>query len=433
MPGGGLSYPSCRRSAWGSCASASRCLTMPSWRSTGCAPPSHATHPLTNSHAGRLVSASAALRARGCHSPLLAGRGGVQAALMQLWEAAFPEHAFPKGIRSAQWKQMGWQGEDPATDFRQATQLARRLPPATPSLLGTPCSAEGTCPNSTRHSSRRPPQHQPSTHRRPSRACRGGGFLALESLLFLARSEPESFSLLMHKRQGVRSEYEYPFAVAGVNVAFMLTGKPRRQQPQAAAGAAAALTCRVWRYGQPCGALATPGRRLSSTLCKPTAPAAAQTRWTFDTRAGCPSPRPAALFWPCLPSPTVVRREGGQPGCQAHSSAAAAWVGSSSQGPVPPPAASHALPAPLPHPCAPPTQRLRRCGWPASCCWTGYGWRPGPRTWSSHRSSGETSGGNTGRSRSSPGPPCAEQQPRPRPAGRSRGGCTACWSGGAGR
>ena len=51
---------------------------------------------------------------------------------MQLWESAFPEHAFPKGIRSAQWKQMGWQGEDPATDFRQATQLARHLPPATP-------------------------------------------------------------------------------------------------------------------------------------------------------------------------------------------------------------------------------------------------------------------------------------------------------------
>lgn len=31
-----------------------------------------------------------------------------------------------------------------------------------------------------------------------------------------------SFQMLLHKSEGRRAEWEYPFAVAGVNVSFML-------------------------------------------------------------------------------------------------------------------------------------------------------------------------------------------------------------------
>jgi ELMO/CED-12 family len=32
----------------------------------------------------------------------------------------------------------------------------------------------------------------------------------------------ESFQKLLHKQEGTRAEWEYPFAVAGVNISFML-------------------------------------------------------------------------------------------------------------------------------------------------------------------------------------------------------------------
>lgn len=41
-------------------------------------------------------------------------------------------------------------------------------------------------------------------------AClsRGAGFLSLETLLHLAQSRQQDFLALMHKRQGVRSDWE---------------------------------------------------------------------------------------------------------------------------------------------------------------------------------------------------------------------------------
>lgn len=41
-----------------------------------------------------------------------------QEALRALWNAAFPEEEL-RGLISEQWKDMGWQGKDPSTDFRQ--------------------------------------------------------------------------------------------------------------------------------------------------------------------------------------------------------------------------------------------------------------------------------------------------------------------------
>ncbi|KAJ7518967.1 hypothetical protein O6H91_20G017200 [Diphasiastrum complanatum] len=91
-----------------------------------------------------------------------------QEALIALWQAAFPDRTF-RGLVSEQWKDMGWQGTDPSTDFR------------------------------------------------------GGGYVSLENLLFFAKHFPQSFHRLLHKEEGKRAAWEYPFAVAGINISFMLT------------------------------------------------------------------------------------------------------------------------------------------------------------------------------------------------------------------
>ncbi|XP_034225324.1 ELMO domain-containing protein A isoform X2 [Prunus dulcis] len=90
-----------------------------------------------------------------------------QDALLQLWRLAYPDKELPP-LKSELWKQMGWQGSDPSTDFR------------------------------------------------------GGGFISLENLIFFAQQYPESFQRLLHKQDGTRAEWEYPFAVAGINISFVL-------------------------------------------------------------------------------------------------------------------------------------------------------------------------------------------------------------------
>ncbi|KAF8391380.1 hypothetical protein HHK36_023684 [Tetracentron sinense] len=103
-----------------------------------------------------------------------------QEALRALWRAAFPDIDL-KGLISEQWKDMGWQGPNPSTDFR------------------------------------------------------GCGFVSLENLLFFARTYPNDlllivlkfkmkacFHRLLFKQGGKRATWEYPFAVAGINVSFML-------------------------------------------------------------------------------------------------------------------------------------------------------------------------------------------------------------------
>ncbi|KAJ8622405.1 hypothetical protein MRB53_030934 [Persea americana] len=90
-----------------------------------------------------------------------------QEALKSLWRAAFPDTDL-SGLISEQWKDMGWQGPNPSTDFR------------------------------------------------------GCGFISLENLLFFARTYPASFQRLLFKQEGTRAAWEYPFAVAGINISFML-------------------------------------------------------------------------------------------------------------------------------------------------------------------------------------------------------------------
>lgn len=90
-----------------------------------------------------------------------------QEALRELWTVSFP-HRELMDLVSEQWKDMGWQGKDPSTDFR------------------------------------------------------GGGFVSLQNLLFFAKEYPKSYQRLLHKEQGHRATWEYPFAVAGINISFML-------------------------------------------------------------------------------------------------------------------------------------------------------------------------------------------------------------------
>ncbi|RRT51180.1 hypothetical protein BHE74_00054808, partial [Ensete ventricosum] len=52
---------------------------------------------------------------------------------------------------------------------------------------------------------------------------RGCGFVSLENLLFFARTHPVSFQRILFKQEGMRAIWEYPFAVAGINISFMLT------------------------------------------------------------------------------------------------------------------------------------------------------------------------------------------------------------------
>uniref|UniRef100_A0A6N2MR05 ELMO domain-containing protein n=1 Tax=Salix viminalis TaxID=40686 RepID=A0A6N2MR05_SALVM len=96
-----------------------------------------------------------------------ASRPDHQDALRALWSATYPDQEL-HGLISDQWKEMGWQGRDPSTDFR------------------------------------------------------GAGFISLENLLFFAKTFTTSFQHLLKKQEGKRSAWEYPFAVAGVNVTFMI-------------------------------------------------------------------------------------------------------------------------------------------------------------------------------------------------------------------
>eukprot|EP00191_Tetraselmis_sp_GSL018_P001183 CAMPEP_0177615690 /NCGR_PEP_ID=MMETSP0419_2-20121207/23625_1 /TAXON_ID=582737 /ORGANISM="Tetraselmis sp., Strain GSL018" /LENGTH=380 /DNA_ID=CAMNT_0019113435 /DNA_START=69 /DNA_END=1212 /DNA_ORIENTATION=+ len=90
-----------------------------------------------------------------------------EAALRRLWRLSFPSRQL-EDLKSEQWKDMGWQGTDPSTDFR------------------------------------------------------GAGFLALENLLYFAETYPSVYSQLLGKVNGRRSEWEYPFCVAGVNLTFAM-------------------------------------------------------------------------------------------------------------------------------------------------------------------------------------------------------------------
>ncbi|XP_018500036.1 ELMO domain-containing protein B isoform X2 [Pyrus x bretschneideri] len=96
-----------------------------------------------------------------------------QEALKALWHAAFPDVAL-RGLISEQWKEMGWQGSNPSTDFSLFSYSE---------MLSSGAAVLS-----------------------PSRTC------------FFS----PGFIQLLFKRDGNRATWEYPFAVAGINISFML-------------------------------------------------------------------------------------------------------------------------------------------------------------------------------------------------------------------
>lgn len=88
--------------------------------------------------------------------------------MQKLWDITFPGLRF-EGLVNTKWEEMGWQGKDPSTDFR------------------------------------------------------GGGLLSVQNLIYLSDRYPEHYHCLLHKIRGPRmAKHEYPFAVAGVNLTYML-------------------------------------------------------------------------------------------------------------------------------------------------------------------------------------------------------------------
>jgi len=89
-----------------------------------------------------------------------------EAMLMRLWQATFPNTALESRV-SEQWKMLGFQGTDPATDFR------------------------------------------------------GMGLLGLHNLLYFAENHSEIFRAIVTEQAG-RKERDFPVAVAGINITGML-------------------------------------------------------------------------------------------------------------------------------------------------------------------------------------------------------------------
>jgi len=88
--------------------------------------------------------------------------------LRQLYSLSFPGESCPETMTCERWKDMGWQGSDPRTDIR------------------------------------------------------GSGLVGVQLLVYMAQNHPPVFKDLMHKRQGTRAEWEYPFAAGGTNLTFAL-------------------------------------------------------------------------------------------------------------------------------------------------------------------------------------------------------------------
>ncbi|XP_074579119.1 uncharacterized protein LOC141835643 [Curcuma longa] len=168
-----------------------------------------------------------------------------QEPLRALWCAAYPGVEL-LGLISEQWKDMGWQGKDPSTDFR------------------------------------------------------GGGFISVENMLFFARNYPASFQDLLQKQNGERALWEYPFAVAGVNITFMLIqmldlqlAKPRSFIAAVFLKLLSAATTSVTHGRRPPAAAANGTHGQRHPRPAPRGQRASGTRTASGTRGQRP-PRPAA-------------------------------------------------------------------------------------------------------------------------------------------
>jgi len=89
--------------------------------------------------------------------------------LMQLWRLSFPNTETIPLRQDPQWKRLGFQGTDPATDFRSA------------------------------------------------------GVLSVRAMIHFAEVYPSKYKDVMMRTHGLDAEQSYPFACACINIVFMLT------------------------------------------------------------------------------------------------------------------------------------------------------------------------------------------------------------------
>lgn len=84
----------------------------------------------------------------------------------------------------------------------------------------------------------------------------GGGVAGGQHLLYLGERHPRTFQRLLNKEEGTRSEWEYPFAVGGVNISFMLTEMLQlRKQPEVRCLALLWAVMLSFRFRSPWGKL----------------------------------------------------------------------------------------------------------------------------------------------------------------------------------
>ncbi|CAL5338651.1 unnamed protein product [Camellia sinensis] len=112
-----------------------------------------------------------------------------QEGLKALWSATYPGQEL-HGLVSDQWKEMGWQGEDPSTNFRSGIHFVGELIVFCQDIFSK------------------------------IRVWRDRLFLNDKTTHL--RSFATSFQCLLKKQGGKRAAWEYPFAVAGVNITFMI-------------------------------------------------------------------------------------------------------------------------------------------------------------------------------------------------------------------
>lgn len=83
--------------------------------------------------------------------------------LKHLWELCFPSEEVPEDCKSSNWKTLGFQGNDPSTDFR------------------------------------------------------GAGLFGLQQLIFIAENYPQEFSMIR------KNAVDYSFAISALNVSVMFS------------------------------------------------------------------------------------------------------------------------------------------------------------------------------------------------------------------
>mmetsp|Transcript_18769 Transcript_18769/g.51736 ORF Transcript_18769/g.51736 Transcript_18769/m.51736 type:complete len:322 (-) Transcript_18769:369-1334(-) len=107
--------------------------------------------------------------------------------LMRLWRLSFPKTETIPLRQDPQWKRLGFQGTDPATDFRSA------------------------------------------------------GVLSIRAMVHFAENYPSKYQTVMTRTHGLSAEESYPFACACINIVFMITdlaklrrgGEPPSADPEA--------------------------------------------------------------------------------------------------------------------------------------------------------------------------------------------------------